>query len=177
VTSQKANPLEFRIGFIVLPMAFFVITAALAAVFYGSLPDEVYYRFNTDGDPNSGLVPKGTVTLVILAVQAALLGLSFLLTYRLGKSRFFNENLQNFWFAPNKLLKLMGNMPAIIQVILAYAFLDIIIYHTEGSHFVAVWIFALATLVVGGVIMFVYAMPIFRQALRGFSEMDKDKKE
>ena len=177
MTAQKANPLEFRIGFIILPLAFFVITAALAATFYGSLPDEVYYRFAADGDPSSGLVSKGTAVLVILAVQAVLLGLSFLLTYRVGKSRFFNENLHNFWFDPTRLLKLMGNMPAIIQVILTYAFLDIIIYHSEGSHFVAVWIFALATLLVGGVIMFIYALPIFRQALRGFNEMDKDKKE
>ncbi len=177
MTAQKANPLEFRIGFIALPLAFLVITAALASVLYGNMPDEVYYRFAADGDPNSGLVSKGVVTLVILAAQAALLGLSFLLTYRVGKSRFFNENLHNFWFDPTKLLKLMGNMPAIIQVILTYAFLDIIIYYTEGSHFLAVWIFALATLVAGGIIMFIYALPIFRQALRGFNEMDKDKKE
>lgn len=173
MTAQKSSPLQFRTGFIVLPLAFFTISAVLAAAFWGSLPDEVYYRFTTGGDPGSSLVAKGSVVAVVLLIQAALLLLSFLLTWSLGRSRFFNENLKNFWFNPTKLLTLMGNMPAIVQVIIAYALLDIIIYHTQESHLVPLWLFALVTLVLGGVFILVYALPIFLQAWRGFSETDK----
>jgi hypothetical protein len=176
VTAQKINPLRFRLSFIILPLTIFVISTALAMAFYGSLPSEVYYRFATDGDPGSSLVAKGVVVAVALGSQVLLVLVAFLLTWSLSRSRFFNQNLASFWFDPTKLFTLMGNMLAIVQIIAAYVLLDIIVYHTQQSHLMPLWLFAVLALLLGSVIIFIYALPIFIRVWRGFSSQ-RNKKE
>jgi hypothetical protein len=68
-------------------------------------------------------------------------------------------------------------MPAIIQLILAYVLVDAIIYARDADHLMPLWLFALITLVIGGVLIIVYGLPIVIQAYKGFSTIEEKKKE
>ncbi|MEL7562023.1 hypothetical protein [Dehalogenimonas sp. 4OHTPN] len=171
------EPLKFRLKFIGLPLAVLLLTAAVAAVSYGGLPEEIFYRFDTAGEPSGDAIAKSSLVLLMVGIQAVLVAAAWLATRSVGNVQLFRDNVGNFWFSPTRLLTLMGNMPAIIQFIMTYVLVDAVYYANNTSHIMPLWLFALIVLVAGGVLILIYGLPIVIQAYKGFSRIEEKKKE
>ncbi|MEN8614372.1 hypothetical protein ABFB09_03670 [Dehalogenimonas sp. THU2] len=179
VSQQTANPdpLKFRLSFIALPLAVLLLTATVAAVFYGRLPDELYYRFDLSGVPSGSLTAKSSLVMMLLGIQAVLTTVACFATLSISRVQLFRDNKDSFWFNPARLLTLMGNMPALIQLIMAYVLIDSIVYALESSHLMPLWLFSLITLVIGGILIIIFGLPIVIQAYKGFTRIEEKKKE
>ena len=179
-TSLKASapdPLKFRLSFVALPLAVLLLVVGLSAACYGQLPAEVYYRFDTSGAPSGSPIAKTSLVLMMVGIQALLTGMAYIATRSVSNVQLFRDNVDNFWFNPTRLLTLMGNMPVIIQAIMAYVLIDAIVYANQADHLMPLWLFAVITLVIGGIIILVYGIPIIVQAYKGFSGIQEKKKE
>lgn len=174
--SQNPDPLKFRLSFIALPLAVMIIAVVVAVVFFGRLPDEIHYRFGLDGTPSGDSVSKSSFFGLMLAIQVGLTVVAYLSVKSIGQVKLFQENVNAFWFNPTKLLTAMGNMPAIIQIVVAFILIDGVFYALQDSHLMPLWLFALITLGLGGIILIAYALPVVLQTYRGFNSFqDKDK--
>ncbi len=176
-TSHTPDPLKFRLSFVALPLAVILLVVALSAIFYAQLPDEVYYRFDTSGEPSGNPISKTSLMMLMVGIQLALFAMAYIATRSVGRVQLFRDNVDNFWFNPTRLLTLMGNMPVIIQLILAYVLVDAIVYARQADHLMPLWLFAVITLVAGGIVMLVYGLPIIVQAYKGFTRIEEKKKE
>ena len=115
--STTPDPLKFRLSFIALPLICLLVTVALSAIFYSQLPDSVYFRFDLKGNPSGDPVAKSSLIIMIVGIQALFTVVAYLSTSAIGKVQTLRDNVDKFLFSPTRLLKLIGNMPAIIQVI------------------------------------------------------------
>lgn len=175
--STPNDPLKFRLGFILFPLICLLTVIAMSAVFYGQLPDTVYYRFNMDGDPSGSPLAKGSFLILMIGLQALLTFIAYFTTSAIGNIQTIRDNVDKFLFSPTRLLKLIGNMPAIIQVILAYLFVDAIVYSKQTDHIMPLWVFAIGTLVIGGIIVLIYGLPMALRGYKGITGVQEKKKE
>jgi uncharacterized membrane protein len=175
--TAKPDPLKFRLSFIALPLAVLLLTIALSAIFYSQLPDEVNYRFDLNGEPSGSPLAKASLVTLMVGIQALLTAIAYIATSSIGRAQLFRDNVENFWFNPTRLLTLMGNMPAIIQVIMAYVLVDAIVYALQANHLMPLWLFAVITLVIGGIIVLVYGLPIVIKGYKGLTSIQEKKKE
>jgi uncharacterized membrane protein len=175
--NQNPEPLKFRIRHIILPLSVLVLTAVLAVLAFGRLPEDVYFRFGLDGAPSGDPAARGTFVAIMLAIQLGLVLLAWLTVRAIAGVRLFQENINSFWFEPAKLLTIMGNLPVIIQLILGYVLLDAVVYAGGENHLLPLWLFALIVLVVGGIVLLAYAVPVVLQAYKGFNKLKENNKE
>ena len=149
----------FRLRYMVLPLAIFLLSLTLVAYFYHLLPMKVAYHFK-DGLPDRWL-SRNIIIAWMLAPQFFFMLLAGAIT--LGTTRLSAR------FQPTKsrwaenLLSLMGNMVALPQIILGFAMLDIFSYNAYQVHFLPLWVFALIVMGLGGVILGVYLAFAIRQ--------------
>jgi uncharacterized membrane protein len=175
---QVAVPdhLPFRRRYVALPVGILVFSLALSIIFYGQLPAEVAYRFKLDGSPESFL-SRGNTVAIMLAVQLLLSLGAVAITWAITRIRSLTVNRESLWVQPEKLLLFMGNMPAIPQLILAFALADIFSYNTYDTHIMPLWLFVLIVLVVGAVVIGIFAIPVFLRALRSLNSTGVNKEE
>jgi len=171
------EPLKFRLSFVALPLIVLLLVVALSAIYYGQLPEQVYYRFDTSGDPSGNPIAKASFIMLMAGIQAALFIAAYIATMAIGKVKLFQDNVGNFWFSPTRLLTLMGNMPAIIQLIMAYVLVDAIVYAQNASHLMPLWLFAVIVLITGGILILIFGLPIVIKAYKGFMSIEEKKKE
>jgi uncharacterized membrane protein len=171
------DQLKFRLGFIALPLICLLLTIIISAIFYGQLPDRVYFRFDLNGNPSGDPTAKASLILLMVGIQALFTFIAFQTTSALGRIQVLRDNVDKFLFSPTRLLALMGNMPAIIQAILAYVLIDAIVYAKNANHVIPLWIFAVATLVIGGAIVLIYGLPIAIKGYKGITSVEEKKKE
>ena len=177
LTDIRPDPLKFRLSFIILPLIITLLTATLSVIYFSRLPEEIYYRFDTTGVPSGSAVVKGTFLIMMVGVQGLLLAVAYFATASIGRVQTFRDNAGNFWFNPTRLLTLIGNMPAIIQLIMGYVLVDAIFYALQSDHLMPLWLFAVITLVVGAILILIFGVPIVIQAYKGFSSIQEKKKE
>ena len=155
MTSEHRNipkKMLFRLRYMVLPLAIFLLSLTLAAYFYHLLPTEVAYHFK-DGLPDKWL-SRNIIIAWMLAPQFFFMLLAGAITWGMTKlSARFQQTL-NRW--AEKLLSLMGNIVALPQIILSFAMLDIFSYNSYQVHLLPLWVFALLVMGLGGVILGIY---------------------
>jgi uncharacterized membrane protein len=144
--------LSFRWSYVVVPLAVLLLLVGLSAYFYHLLPAEVGVHFEADGLPDSWLSRQMTMVLallpqILLAVVALILAW---VTTRLA-SRFWSK--EGTRANPRTIVALMGNMIALPQIVFGFAIADIFVYNAYQIHLPPLWIFALAFMVAGGVII------------------------
>jgi uncharacterized membrane protein len=144
--------LSFRWSHVVVPLAVLLLLVGLSAYFYHLLPAEVGVHFEADGLPDSWLSRQMTMVLallpqILLAVVALILAW---VTTRLA-SRFWSK--EGTRANPRTIVALMGNMIALPQIVFGFAIADIFVYNAYQIHLPPLWIFALAFMVAGGVII------------------------
>jgi hypothetical protein len=155
------NRIHFRWKFIILPVAFCVLSIVLAAVFYAKLTPSIAYHFH-GGVPDRWLsrgafiswmiVPQFFFTLLaFLTVRMVLLGARYLPP----------EGTP----LPG-LLPVMGNMLALPQIILFIAMLEFFLYNAYSTKLIPLWIIALIILLLGGIVLVVFFIRTIRQFRR-----------
>jgi purine-cytosine permease-like protein len=161
--------MAFRWAYIALPVSLFIISAALAAYYYRLLPEETAYHF-VNGTPDRWL-DRGAIIAALVAPQAicALLAFAIVRVAISGISRYALEN------APLKKITLaMGNMTALLQVILLFAALDIFFYNVYEIKLMPLWAFSLIFLVLAGLALGIFFIQAIRQLRRS---QDKSPRE
>jgi uncharacterized membrane protein len=151
----------FRWTFIVLPVVLLFISLILTAVFYRQLPAQVAYHFQ-DSSPDKWL-SRGTFITWLLIPQVFFTLLAFIVVRVVLLSA-------RYWPTENspmkRILPVMGNMVALPQVILTFTMLDIFLYNAYQIRLVPVWVFALAIMILGGVVLGVFFIKTIRQTRR-----------
>jgi len=130
-TSQPVTEtpnLRFRWRSAILPLAVLVLTIALVAYFYRLLPEEVVYRFGSDGSPDE-LTGRGTIVLWAILPQLFLTLLALAVAWGVTKLSTTFKQIEGFGIDLNTIALAMGNMIALPQAILFFAMLDIFSYN------------------------------------------------
>jgi len=160
-----AETLPFHWSYILLPLAILALSIILTAYFYHQLPTEVAYHFKLDGSPDRWL-GRGMVILWLLVPQPLLTLVAAAITWGITKLGILSSQPESAWIKPEGMLSLMGNMVALPQIILCFAMLDIFSYNAYQMHIMPLWIFALITMGLGGVILGIFFILAIRRAWR-----------
>jgi uncharacterized membrane protein len=169
LNENDSQKLAFRWAYIALPISLFVISVVLVAVFYRLLPEETAYHF-VNGTPDRWL-DRGVIVaaLVILQAVCALLAF-FIVRVAISGTRYYaaeNTPVKNIIIA-------MGNMTALLQVILLFAALDIFLYNAYEIKLMPLWAFALIFLLLAGAALALFFILTIRQHRRS---QDKSPRE
>jgi len=159
----------FKWKYIALPAVVLLITIVLTLVFYARLPEEMAWRFGSDGAPVR-TAARGTVVLWGLGIQFLLVlaALAAVQTMTGLANRFIEP--ETAVINPERIFMLMGNMPVLLQLILSFAMVDIFSYNSYQVHLPPVWIFTLIVLVLGGVVLSIFAYQAVRLAWKANKE-------
>ncbi len=150
---------------IALPVALLVLSIVLAGVFYPRLTAEVAYRFDFDGSPRN-LASRQAVVLVTLLGQLILALIACAIVW--GAARLSNSSGQAGGARSAKMLVLvMGNMVAIPQLVIGFVMADIFGYNVYGRHLLPLWAFALAVMLLAGIVLVVFFTKTIRRSMRG----------
>jgi len=160
--TDKAAELSFRWKYVLLPLAFLLLSVVLVVAFYPQLGAELAYRFKMDGSPQNW-AGRGIITLLMLLLQlvfvAAAAGIAWGIS-RLGRLM----GQINSALKPQGLVILMSNMVLLPQVILGFVMLDIFIYNIYDNHLMPLWLFALIVMLVGGIVLAILFARTFLQS-------------
>lgn len=160
---NEINPerLAFRWVYIILPVILLIIAGIIAAIFYGQLSADVAYHFvNGTGDRWLG---REAITAWMVIPHAVCVLLSFIIvrTVLASTSHFPVEG------TPIKsIIPVMGNMAALLQVILVFAELDIFLYNIYEIKLMPLWLFSLIFLVLAAAALGVFFIMIIRRTSR-----------
>ncbi len=147
--------LAFRWVYILLPALILLISVISVAWFYHLLPEELGYRFQSDGSADR-FASRSTIVLWALLPQFlfALVagGITWGIT-RLGK---MPGRVEGAAVRPESILLVMGNMVALVQIILCFAMLDIFSYNSYQIHLLPLWVFVLIVMGGGGIILGIF---------------------
>ena len=141
--------IRFRWLYLAFPLLIFIAAVVTSAVFYGKLPLQTGYRFSHDVAVSEA--SRGAVLGWGLGLQAfftLVATMLVLLIISAGKKMNLTQNS-----VIKTVLGIMGNMLGIPQIIIYYATLDIFLYNVNEKVLPETWIFGIAVLVVGGLII------------------------
>jgi len=150
----------FRWTYLALPALFLLVAMILAALFYGRLSPEVAYHFS-GGSPD-GWMSRNALMAWLIAPQFALFIFGAIV---IGSASFICLRLQ---LADStllgKIMRVMGNMVVLPQIIFIYAILDILLYNVYDLHLFSVWVFALFVMIAGVIVLGIFFLRAFRQS-------------
>jgi uncharacterized membrane protein len=141
-----------------LPLAFLVLSAIVAGIFYPQLPAEIAYHFQ-------GNVPDKTISsgaliawMLIPQVFFILTGFAVVRVVMMG-ARYAPPGETPF----GELLPVMGNMLVLPQIVIFFIMLQIFLYNVFQTRIIPLWILPAVILVLGGVILAVIFMRVIRR--------------
>ena len=152
--------MPFRWSYAAVPLVVLLLVVGLSAYFYHLLPAEVAVHFE-NGTPDGWLSPQMTMVLALLPqllLTLVALALAWVMT-RLASRFWPREGTRT---NPRTIVALMGNMIALPQIVFGFAIADIFVYNAYQIHLPPLWIFALAFMVAGGIVIGV----VFVRAIR-----------
>ena len=149
-------------GYIVFPLVIFLFSVIAVVYFYRLLPVEVAYRFLSDGSPDRWL-PRSTVVLWVVIPQLIMVILAVLITWGMTRLAVRFRAPDSNGTAPQRMLKVMGNMVALPQAILFFAMLDIFSYNAYQVHLLPLWVNAVVVMGLGGIILGIFFIRAIRQ--------------
>ena len=162
--------IPFRWKYIILSLAVFLLSMAVAAYFYRLLPAEVVYYFKV-GSPEKWMSRSAFIAWMLIPQFFLALFSVFVVWGVIKLSARFQQSASA---AVEKILAIMGNMVAMPQIILSFAMLDIFSYNAYQTHIMPLWIFALIVMVVGGLVLGIFFISaiwrVWRLSGRSFKE-------
>ena len=154
--------LTFRWKYILLPLAILLLIVVLTAIFYPQLTDDVAYRFNLNGSPESWLSRQAILILALLP-QFIFFIIAIAITWGITRAGRSIGQIASA-LKPERLLMLMGNIVALPQIIFGFVMLDIFIYNVYENHFMPLWLFALIIMIIGGIILAIFFIQAFKRS-------------
>ncbi|MDD2251533.1 MAG: hypothetical protein PHQ10_01010 [Dehalococcoidales bacterium] len=130
-------------------------------VFMPLLSAEPAFRFNSAGEPAS-FAGASLIIVASILVQLLFVGTAWFIGK--GIKNFINrlDMPQSSGLQAQKVISVAANMIALPQLIAAYISFDIFIYDVYNRHLIPVWIFAIITMVIGGIFLCVRFYNIMR---------------
>ncbi len=160
--TKEMVELAFRWKYIMLPLSLLLLMAALTAIFYPQLSDEVAYRFSLSGSPESWL-SRPVILPFALLPQFILFMIAIAITFGITRAGRYIGQIASA-LKPEKLLMLMGNLVSLPQIVFGFVMLDIFIYDINDNHIMPLWLFALIIMIAGGVILAIFFIQAFRHS-------------
>jgi hypothetical protein len=152
--------IRFRWGYIALPLVVLFIAIVIIAIFYGRLPSDTAYRFS--GGEAVSRVSRGAFLAWGLGLQFVFVLLALALTLLITAT---SRRIQISETALNQMVfRLIGNIIALPQIIIAYAMLDIILYNIYAKTLLSLWTFAIIVMFAGGVVLAIMFTRMFMQS-------------
>jgi len=158
----KMVELTFRWKYILLPLAILLLMAALTAIFYPQLTNDVAYRFNLNGSPESWLSRQAILILALLP-QFILSIIAIATTWGITRAGRSIGQIASA-LKPEGLLMLMGNLVALPQIIFGFVMLDVFIYNIRNNHIMPVWLFVLIVMIAGSIILAIFFIQAFKRS-------------
>jgi len=162
--STVMQPISFRWRYVILPIVVLVVTIILTAIFHPRLPAEVAVRFASDGSPDKWFSREITLVLALVP-QFIITLLAAGMVWGVVKSRTLSTEGSISWIEPRKLLWYMGNMGALLQLVMLYVMVQIFVYNAFQIQIMSVWIFAVIVMAVGGIFVGVFFIQAMRRSL------------
>lgn len=159
--TEVSNP-AFRWRYAALPLVVLVLTVALVAYFYRLLPEEVVYRFGSDGSPDEW-TGRGTIVLWALLPQLLFTLLALAIAWGVAKLSATFKQMEGFWINLDTIAVVMGNMIALPQAIIFFAMLDIFSYNSYEFRILPLWVIALIVMALAAVILSIFFIRAMRQ--------------
>jgi hypothetical protein len=141
---KKADP-----AILIIPVLILIITIAMVFTVYPQLPERIATHFNAEGMPDGwgtkdsflifGIIPQALLTIVVV--------LSFLILRNLASSSI--------------ILKFLIIIFSLVQIIIAYANLDIFWFNTQHRH-----LLPLGWLMIGFILIMVISLLAYYQKIR-----------
>ena len=155
------NKVAFRWTYIVLPAALLIISLILTAIFYRLLPEEVAYHFQ-NSTPDKWL-NRQAITAWLVIPHIFCVAVAFIIV----RTAMFSTRYYPLEDTPiTIMIPVMGNMIALIQIILVFATLDIFLYNVYEIKLMPLWIFALIVMALGAVALGIFFIRTIRQYRR-----------
>ncbi|MFC1918451.1 DUF1648 domain-containing protein [Chloroflexota bacterium] len=154
--------LTFNWGYVLLPVIVLLLSAILAAFFYQQLPAEVAYHFRPDGSPDKW-VSRSAIILWMILPQLFLTLLALAISWGITRLSALFRQPESTLVKPESVLLLMGNMVALPQIILCFAMLRIFSYNSYQIHLLPLWVFALITMGLGGIVLSIFFIRAVRR--------------
>lgn len=169
INDTGTKKLAFRWTYIILPLSLLVVSAILVAIYYRLLPEDVAYRFN-EGSPDRWL-ERNAITLWLVLPHFACVIVAFIIV----RTAMFSTRYYQVEDTPiNKVTLIMGNMIALIQIILVFAAIDIFLYNVYEIKLMPLWIFALIVMALGGLVLGFFFVQTIRQYSRQHSNTSRE---
>jgi uncharacterized membrane protein len=161
IPAKNGVDLSFRFGYIAVPVVLAGVTAIALVVFYPSLPDEVYFRFSSEGAPRSSISREGFLAVMTSAQLLMVLAATAIawLTLRIAQRMLANSPAM---MNPLRTIWLMANMIVLPQVIVAFVASDAAFYARTNTHILTPWTFSLIVIGIGTVSLFALFLRSFK---------------
>ena len=158
--ASVGKPLPFRWSYIILPLAILFLSIILSAYFYHLLPAEAAYHFKLDGTPDRWL-SREIIMVWGLTLQFLVVLIAVAIVWGVTKLGILFRQTESTVIKPERILLLMGNMVALLQIVLCFAMVDIFSYNSYQAHLMPMWLFlliilGLATISLGLLLAFIF---------------------
>ena len=157
-----ASDRVFHWGYIIVPLVILFLSAITVAYFYRLLPAEVAYRFLSDGSPDRWL-NRSTIILWMVLPQLIMAILAVFATWGITRLAVIFRAPDSTGTIPQGMLRIMGNMVTLPQIILFFAMLDIFSYNAYQVHLLPLWVNAVVVMGLGGIILGIFFVRAIRQ--------------
>lgn len=154
--------LSFHLDYIIIPLIIVIISLVIAGYFYRLLPAEVSYRFQADGSPDKW-VSRSVIMLWFLIPQFLLLIMAVVIAWGMTRLAKVFWQADSHVTAPQGILRVMGNMVALPQIMLGFAILDIFSYNSYQIHLIPLWMVAVVVMGLGGIILGIFFIKAVQQ--------------
>jgi uncharacterized membrane protein len=164
VEAPVKTGLTFEWKYITLPLIIFFISVIIAAIFFPQLPNEVAYRFNSEGVAESWMSRMG-ITATMIGLQLFIIALVILVVrgiVNFGKA--IEQTSSNF--NPDRFMLLIGNIAALPQLVLAIVMFDIFSFNITEKHVLSIWLIILILAIIGAIILTVFFINALANARR-----------
>ena len=161
--TEQTAPMTFRLSYIGLPLIAAALTILLTIIFYWMLPNQVAYRLQDD--PGALISRTALAAWLILPQVILTLASLGLVKMVLAASRYATGDSS---LIP-RVVPLVGNMTAIMQIIILLAALQIFLYNAYEISTGPLWLPAIIVLVLGGIILiarFIVLYPRVRRQMK-----------
>ena len=149
----------FEWKYVTLPMIIFITSIIIAAMFFFQLPDEIAYRFSSDGAAESWM-GRVTVTAIMLGLQFVIIAMVLLIIKTIvGFAKTIEQSSPSF--NPDRFMLVIGNIAALPQLVLAVIMFDIFSFNVVDKHVLSIWLLILIMAISGAVILSAFFVKAF----------------
>lgn len=143
---------SFRLQYVILPLAIFLLSAAITAWFYPRLPAELAYNFKLGTTPDQ-FFQRGMAAVLMFLPQLILAIPVVAIVWGITRLDLTSDQAGSHRATLERTMLIIGNIVALPQVIICFALTDVFSYNAYGAHLIPLWLFGVIILGAGAVFL------------------------